>query len=528
MDYEFRQYQEDCENTLLADVLGTNDCHPVVAIPTGGGKTKILSSFIYKYLDEKPTDRVLVLSHTATIVQQNWEALGSFFPGIHIGLYSSGLGSKTISKITVGGIQSVYRKRKKFTEFDLVIVDECHMIPTKGMGRYRTFFNTVECIRVGLSGSPFRTGHGYVHKGEGALFNHMSYDLCSMENFNQLVADGYLTELYSKPPELQMNVDGITESGGDFKLKELSKRFDRESITKEAIKELLKFGKKYKSWLVFAIDIDHANHINEELNRHGIQSVALHSKSKNDRHEIKDDFVHGRIRAIVSVGMITTGFDAPNIDLLVLLRPTSSPVLHVQMIGRGLRTNPGKTHCLVLDFAGNVSRLGPINAVEVPEPTKKKKKGMGSPIVKDCPRCGCLHHPTVKVCNVCGHKFKFEQKIKTRADEEEVVRTQSPAKWMSVTDVKYNVHTKRGDPTAPKTLKVTYYCGLSTFSEYICYDHNGYAKRIANNWVRHRWKFDVQPRSVQELHDYAKHLHIPMQIKVDMQGKYPRIIDFEF
>ena len=417
--YDFRQYQEDAENALLHDVLSDPHCHPVIAIPTGGGKTKILSSFIYKYLELMPTHNILILSHTETILKQNYEAIQEFFPGIIIGLYSSGLGSRTREKITVAGIQSIFRKGKLFQKYNLCIVDECHTVPTRGSGMYRRFFESVKAVRVGLSGSPFRTGHGYVHKGEGALFNHMSYDLCTMSKFNQLVDDGYLTQLYSKPPQLQFRTDGIRMSAGDFNQKDLSQRFDRETVTAKAIEEILKFGQNYKSWLVFAIDIDHADKINAALIANGINSEALHSRSENDRHELKAQFVSYKLRAIVSVGMVTVGFDAPNIDMIVLLRPTASPVLHVQMIGRGLRVCEGKTHCLVLDFAGNVSRLGPINAVEIPTPYKKGKSGR--PIVKNCPVCGCQHHPTVKICNACGHEFEFVTKLRSKTSTEEVV-----------------------------------------------------------------------------------------------------------
>lgn len=524
MQYEYRAYQEECEDTLLQDVLSDPSCHPVAAIPTGGGKTKILSSFIYKYLDKLPMNRVLVLSHTETIVQQNYESIQQFFPGIRIGLYSSGLGSKTIEKITVAGIQSMYKKGDMFNQFNLVIIDECHTIPTSGSGRYRTFFKSTENTRIGLSGTPYRTGHGYVHKGEGALFNKLSYDLCTMQKFNKLVEDGYLTKLYSKPPEYQMDTSGVKVSAGDYNLKSLSQKLDRDTITKDAVKELVKFGKNYKSWLVFAIDIKHADNINKELIANGIPSVALHSKSGNDRHQVKKDFIQNRIQAIVSVGMVTTGFDAPNIDLLVLLRPTTSPVLHVQMVGRGLRVNEGKTHCLVLDFAGNISRLGPINDVQIKN--KKKGKGNGNPIVKTCPNCGCLHHPTVKVCDVCNHVFVFKEKIQDKFNDDEVVKTPTPKEWLKVSGIRYYIHKKRG---SPNSLKVEYQCGLFTLREFICYDHTGYAKYKADNWVQYRWRNSRMPQNLEELHRLSGvALKEPIDLLVDMHKKYPVILDSKF
>lgn len=526
MKYEFRQYQEDAENVLLEDVLNNKEVHPVVAIPTGGGKTKILSSFIYKYLEERPSHHILVLSHTETIIKQDYEAIQEFFPEIYIGLYSSGLGSKTIHKITVAGIQSIYRVPLKFAHFDIVIVDECHTVPVRGNGMYRKFFAAVpHVIRIGLSGSPFRTGHGYVYKGKNALFNKLSVDLCSRDEFNKLVNDGYLTKLFSKPPDLQMDTSNVKMSAGDYNLKDLSEKFDRDSITKEAVKELIKFGKNYKSWLVFAIDIKHADNINEQLQEAGIPSVALHSNSDNDRHDIKEKFIKGEHRAIVSVGMITTGFDAPNIDLIALLRPTTSPILHVQMIGRGSRVCEGKDHCLVLDFAGNIPRLGPINDVQVPE-KGKKKNGKGGPIVKTCPECGCLHHPLTKICDVCGHEFKFQTKLKHKFGGEEVVAESSTLKkWMPVSAVKYSIHKKF---KKPNTLRVEYFCGLYRISEYVCYDHTGYAKYKADYWVRTRWRLGALPSDVKELYEYSDSLAQPYEIYVDLHSKYPVILNAKF
>jgi DNA repair protein RadD len=521
--YDYRQYQEDCEDALLKDILSDKDCHPVIAVPTGGGKTKIIGGVIYKYLELNPTHNILIVSHTETIIKQDYEAIKIFFPGIYIGLYSSGLDSRSIEKITVAGIQSIYKKGDLFKDIDLCIVDECHTVPTKGNGMYRQFFNSIDVIRAGCSGSPFRTGHGYVHKGRGALFNKLSYDLCTLDKFNQLIEDGYLTKLYSKPPELQLDTDGVKESAGDYNLKHLSEKFDRDSITNAAIKELILLGKNYNSWLVFAIDIQHADRINEKLINSGILSTVLHSRSNGDRHQIKDDFVNKRIRALVSVGMITTGFDAPNIDLIVLLRPTKSPVLHVQMIGRGLRICEGKTHCLVLDFSGNIMRLGPINNVEVP--IKGKKKGTGRPIVKTCPDCGCLHHPTLKICDVCGHTFVFKENLKTTHSENEVIQKTSEKKWLKVTNIYYRIHSKMGKPDS---LRVIYMCGLYSLNEYICFNHVGYAKYKADNWVKFRWNLDRLPPDVSILHQYSKYLRQPSEILIDTNAKYPIILDNKF
>jgi len=220
--------------------------------------------------------------------------------------------------------------------------------------------------------------------------------------------------------------------------------------------------------------------------------------------------------------MVTTGFDAPNIDLICLLRPTKSPVLHVQMNGRGLRTYPEKSHCLVLDFAGNTSRLGPINHISIYEKKKGKK---GKKIVKECPECGCLHHPKVVLCNVCKHKFEFKEKITPKSSETEIIR-KNRFKWLKVSDIQYHIHSKKD---RPDSLRVKYICGLFSLNEYICLEHQGYAQFLARNWVKYRLRSGYSfPETTQELYDISHTLRKPSDIYVEFYSNYPKIKDAIF
>jgi len=524
MEYEVRQYQIDCEDALLKDVLA--GFNPVIAVPTGAGKTKIMGGFIYKYLEVKPADKILIISNTEDILKQDHEAIKRFFPGIIIGLYSAGLNSRTVQKITVGGIQSIYNKPELFRDFNVIIIDEAHTIPPKNSSMYMKFFNAIPGVRhIGLSATVYRMGTGYIYQGDKALFNKLSYDLSSMDDFNKLVEDGYLSELISKRTDLEMDTKGVKTTGGDFNQKDLSVKFDRDGITQDAIKESIEFGQhNYKSWLIFAIDIKHADHIAEELNRRGIKTRALHTGTKKDRPEIIRQFKAGEIRALSSVGMVTTGFDAPNIDLIILLRPTKSAVLHVQMIGRGLRKSPetDKTHCLVLDFAGNTKRLGPINNVLIPM-RKKKGEKKGEPPVKECPRCKCLVPPVMRICNVCGHVFEFKEKIRKRADDVEVVQKK---KWIDVSYVEYYIHKKTA---GYDSLKVVYQCGMVQINEFVCLNHEGYPKMKADNWIKFRWPVNhSHPRTVKEAFKHSDFLKVPKRLLVVRDKKYYNIEDISF
>lgn len=532
-----RYYQTDAANALYYAIKGDIECHPVAAIPTGSGKTLVMCEFIDTYLSENPLHRILVLSHVKEILEQNYAALEEHFDGITIGLYSAGLASRTIEKITVAGIQSIYTKSAKFSRFNVVIIDECHLVNTRQIGMYRTFLDGVTANYVGLTATAFRTGHGYIHIGEEALFNKLVYNMCDIEGFKELIDKGYLCRLIAKGTGMKLNTSGLKTRMNDYIPKQMSDRFDRDSITKMAVKEIIEYGQPYKKWLVFAIDIKHAKHIAAELNRNGIDTACVHSKMETDRDVEIYKFKSGKYRCLVNVNILTTGFDAPDIDLIAMLRPTQSPVLHIQSLGRGMRpftyeNGTIKDHCLVLDFAGNVSRLGPINDVEIEQNTAVD--GTGGQRMKECPNCQGLIPIQARECEYCGHKYPVREKIQERAYEGDIIRLDSKPKpkreWLNVTSIKYHHHVGRSGLIQ---MKASYLCGFKSFHEYICYDHprDSFAKYRANAWV----KFRLLPGSGMpaDCEDLIRGCRLggiknPKRILITLGGKFPSIDDMTF
>lgn len=518
MKFEPRQYQQDCV-TAWVDQLKAG-LNPVIAVPTGAGKTVILCGLVNEWIELYPDANILILSHTREIISQDYKALREFFPSFGTGIYSAGLGKKQIRKVTIGGIQSVYKHPELFTGFDICIIDEAHTINHKSAGMYRTFLKCLGIQVAGMSATIFRMGYGHIYKGDDALFDSLAYDLTSIRNFNKLVKDGYLTSLISKTTEFGLDSSKVRKTAGDYNIKHLAQVHDRWETTLIAVDECIKYGKNYKKWLVFAIDIDHANHIAKCLSDKGVPTGVLHSRMTEDREDVLEDFKDGKTRALVSVGMVTTGFDAPNVDLIVLLRPTLSTVLHVQMVGRGLRVYPDKKHCLVLDFAGNTLRLGPINNPVIP---KKKKKGKGKAPAKTCPACKAIAHASARYCDICGHEFQFVNKLTTKAGKADIVITDSPI-WQEVTEVRYQIHKKVGKPNS---LRVSYRVGMRIVNHYICLDHGGYAKQKADAWVAHK-----DPTctifTVDHVYNRRDMLKVPTHIKISYKGKYPEILKEKF
>ena len=512
-----RPYQSKAVAATFRYLIDNPDKHPVIGAPTGSGKSIIIAMIIEKTLLKWPNTHILIISHVKEIVDQNAKAITKLLPNITVGLYSSGLGVKDRQQVTVAGIQSIYRKSDEFKDYGLVIIDEAHTIPLSGSGMYRTFFNGIGRARyIGLTATPYRLGGGYIY-GKDRLFDDLSYDLTSSENFKKLTSDGYLSKLKSIGTEIELKTDrDIRTQNGDFKITDLSHKFDRQPITDAAIAEVIKHGADYKKWLIFAIDIDHAEHIAETLIRNNIMTQVVHSKMDDDRDAIIRKYKAGKYKAMVNVNVLTTGFDDPEIDLIVLLRPTKSPVLHVQMIGRGLRIAPNKPHCLVMDFGGNIDRLGPIDCVDVRE--KRKGKG-GDPITKRCPVCNTIHHPAVRICEFCDHEFEFKHGL-NNASGKSVVTDDS--RWFIIRSVQYHISTK---PNRPDSLLVTYQCGLTFFKEWVNPEHPGYAGHMGRHWLKFR---GLEVTTTKEAFEQSRKIKVPKRIKVNQRGKYPQIDDYEF
>ena len=521
MSIVLRHYQAEVTPAMVKYFKKNPGKHGLVALPTGSGKTYCIADLI-QHCDKHWGTKIIVLSHVKEILEQNHKSLSNYLDK-DIGLNSSMLGRREVRNITVAGIQSVFRTPELFKDFNLVIVDEAHLISMEEGTMYQKFFAGIgKHVCVGFTATPYRLGSGYIY-GKDAMFDDLVVDWTTRNKYNQLVEEGYLAKLTAKRTELEMDLKGIKLLGGDFNEKQLSERFDRDNVTNEAIKEILAAGKERKKWLIFAIDISHAEHIAEVLIRNGIPTAPVHSRMNEsgfDRQRSIQGLKDGTYRCVVNVNILTTGFDDPGIDFIAMLRPTNSPVLHVQSFGRGSRISEDKPDCLILDFAGNTDRLGPINDVVI----KKKGKGKegGEPITKTCPGCNSILPPAVRVCPDCGHKFVFEHNINAHATDSAII-SDGKHHWIKIDRVEYELNQKIG---APSTVKVVYHSGKIKINEWICVEHKGYAKHKADHWVKYRG--GEQCNIVEDLIVQSNILAKPREILVKKDGRYYTIKDSKF
>jgi len=528
-----RWYQTECAKAMLADVFEHTAIHPVGALPTGTGKSLTLCLLVDGILSRVPEANILVLSHDSKILEQDHEALTDYFLGFDICLHSAGLGFREKGKITVAGIQSIYKKASEFQDVKFIIIDEAHKIPFTGFGQYRQFLRSIHAQYMGLTATPYRYGNELIY-GEidytnikSPMFNRISYDATYGKKFNRLIDEGYLSPLIIEETKLKLDTKDIKIVNGDFSKTEMAHNFDRVDITNQAIAELLPWKDKYKKWMVFAIDTVHSDHIAETLNANGVSAVSIHSKSKTSDEDFHK-FKTGKVQVAVSVEKMTTGVNVPDIDLIAMLRPTRSPVIHVQTAGRGTRISPdtGKTHCAFFDFAGNTERLGPINDISVTVMEKKKKKRKGAPIYKTCENCGKKQHPAKRKCVECDHPFEFKESLTKKASNSKIIKSEikTGKHWLKVDDVLYSIHSRKG---VPSSLKVEYECNGEKIDELIKFSSKGFNRYLAENWIKHRAPKDAGlPKDVSGLYRGSKYLKRPVYIMFDYSNK--KIIDSKF
>jgi DNA repair protein RadD len=548
-----RPYQTEAVQSIW-DYFRSNTGNPLVAMPTGTGKSIVIARFLQSVYPLYPNQRVLMLTHVKELIQQNYNKLMAVWSQAPCGIFSAGLNQKVHNRpITFAGVASIAKKAELFGHIDLVLIDEAHLVSPSETTMYRKFL--AELLKtnpylkiIGFTATPWRLGHGRlidpVVNKDGievpSIFTDFCFDITGLEAFNRLIAEGYLIPLIPKRTKTLLSVDGVHMRGGEFIESELQTAVDKDEITYEALKEAMELGYERRKWLIFAAGTEHADHIAEMLNSLGVSTGVVHSKTEG-RDETLRSYDRGELRAVVNCNCLTTGFDQPDIDMIICLRPTASAVLWCQLLGRGTRpffakgydlnTIDGrlaaikasvKHNTLVLDYAGNTRRLGPINDPLIPK--RKGEKGGEAP-VKCCECCDTWNHASVRFCVHCGHEFLFETKLKFKASSDELIKGDMPiTEVFKVDHITINKHTKIN---TPDMMRISYYCGLNKFDEYVCPEHTNYAANKAARWWSARSR-NPMPRNTDEAIALADRLPHATHIRVWINKQYPEIMAYCF
>lgn len=502
---QLRPYQRDAVDAVW-NHIATSDTNPAVVLPTGSGKTHVIAELCRDAV-QKWNGRVIVVAHVKELIEQAAGKLQAVAPDLPVGVFSAGLGRRDLGyAVTIAGIQSVYQRAHDLGPLDLVIVDEAHLIPPDGEGMYRRFLADARDLCdhqrvIGLTATPYRMKTGTICGPDSVL-----HEVCFEAGVRELIVQGYLCPLKSRAGKAVADTSDIHVRGGEFVAGELEDRMDEDGLVEAACAEVVLATADRRSVLIFCSGVRHGEHVVRVLReRHGVECGFVEGGTPaKERDALIARFKSGELKYLANVNVLTTGFDAPNVDCVAMLRPTMSPGLYYQMVGRGFRLAEGKTECLVLDFGGNVLRHGPVDAIRLAD----TKDASGEAPAKQCPECDALIHAAYAVCPECGHKFPPRQvkHAAIAADEEVVSGSAGPARrGERVIEVAYYVHHKRNDPMAKPTMRVEYRIGFNRWArEWICLEHpeGGYARRKAEQWWRERSN-DAPPSSVEEAVEWA-------------------------
>ena len=362
MKFKLRNYQVSAVTAMFDDLKTSNKS--IVSLPTGGGKSLVIADFIHKL--NSPT---IILQPSREILSQSKEKLSTYVDKSDIGVYSASFNSKEIKKYTFATIQSVYKKPELFENFKVVIIDEAHLYKQGGM--FDKFIKGIGDIKLyGLTATPFKLVQKKKFDYKTKMMTIMGVlQMLTQLGFDEIIYNTTTKELTKQGYLCPMEYITHKDIEANFSLnsdKKIMEEFDLVLSLSglDNVITVLNQLLNYKSTIVFCPSVSTAMRL--ESLAEGISSAFVSGETPDkERKQILKDFKSGKIRVIFNCEVLTTGFDHPALDCIVLARPTKSLNLYNQMIGRGTRIAEGKTKCTIFDITGTVKHLGKLNEIEV-------------------------------------------------------------------------------------------------------------------------------------------------------------------
>jgi len=544
MNFSLRPYQQrvlDHLYTWWTQHPGAAET-PICVMPTGSGKSVVIAELARLLFDTWPDEhpRTVVLVPSKELAEQNAAKLVAMLPShIRVGYYSASLGRKVPdADVIVATIGSIYRDAHLLGVVRCVVIDECHMVNPDGaeVGRFRQFLTALARLCafrvVGFTATPFRGNGVWLTDGEDPLFT----GIASSIPVQELLDSNHLAPLVRPMDAIATRIDtaGIKTTSGDYNIGELSERVD--TYLPAAAAEAVQLAAGRRKWIAFTSTVANAEHLVGLLRGHGVATALVCGETPAaERADLIADFRAGRLRCLVTVLALATGFDVPDVDCILWLRPTQSPVLYVQGAGRGMRIADGKADCLWLDFSDTTERLGPVDAIKGRKRGKKVEDAEAPCIV--CDNCGARVRPaSTIICPECGHQMRDPEAEQARsASNAAIMASQVAPKLVTyeVDRVTYAVHRK---PGSPDSLRVEYWSGLRIVArEWVCLEHGGFAGEKARGWWKRRCISDVTwhaggscPSDCASALSFVTAVGIdePAAIRVNETGKYPEIVGY--
>lgn len=561
MAFKLRPYQVAAVDATVEHFRNSHES-AVIVLPTGAGKSLVIAR-----LADLASGRVLVLAHVKELVAQNHEKYLNY--GSDASIFSAGLGQKNSdAHVVFASVQSVAANLNAFAEnYSLLIIDECHRVSDKENTQYDKVIQQLkqsnQRLRVlGLTATPYRMGlgwnyqihyRGFVRSGDVKPFNRCIYEL----PLSTMVRSGYLT----KPKMMDMPVAQYDFSQldrnafGHYARADMNKLLVKHRrVTQSIVEQIIELSQNRAGVMIFACTVEHAQEILGYLPS-GESFIITGKTPQQERDALIAGFKQRRFKFLVNVSVLTTGFDAPHVDLIAILRATESVSLFQQIVGRGLRLSANKEDCLVIDYAGNGFNI------YQPEVGEKKPKGNTEPVqvycplcefpnifwgitddegtliehfgrrchglveqsghetqcdfrfrFKECPECNAQNDIAARGCHACGHKL---------IDPDDQLRAALQLKNALILRCSGMTFSEQN-----KSLKIEYHDeDGSTLMEYINLQ-NSAQRKVFNQQFGSRYKLGLEPSQFSDMQEVivnVEHFVAPDFVIARKQGHYWRI-----
>jgi DNA repair protein RadD len=576
--YKLRDYQQDAVNSAVKYFQKKRD-PAMIVLPTGAGKSLVIAE-----LARIAKGRVLVLAHVKELVEQNYEKYKSL--GLLAGIFSASLGKKDCDqKAIFGSVQSVARAPDDFfNEFSLLVIDECHRVadPTDaGSTQYQEVIkklqarNPLLCI-LGLTATPYRLGVGWIyqysHMGEIKTNQKRFFKQCVFElSLSYMIKNNFLTiPVKVNIPVTCYDFSELTEKNRTYTISDVEEILkNQKRLTPLIVNNIVDITEKFKRFgvMIFSSSVRHAKEIMSYLPVDDSR-IVLGDTEISERDEIVDDFKKKKFKYLVNVSVLTTGFDAPHVDVIAILRPTESNSLYQQIIGRGLRLAAGKKDCFILDYTG----MG--HDIYSPEINEKRPAKDTVAVIVPCPVCdfennfwgyvdynGEMIEHFGRKCNggsidaqtqeitPCGFRFRFklchqcgcENDITARACEKcEAILIDADAKLQQA-KLSKNAHVltpdkitfeERMDKNTNPYLEIRYYDADAQYvSEAHFFNNTSSVKKFNINFLRSHLKrpeLAVDLQTPLDVIKYQQLLRLPAFVIARKQDKFWKITEKVF
>ncbi|WP_432459897.1 DEAD/DEAH box helicase family protein [Agarivorans sp. QJM3NY_25] len=380
---QLRDYQQAAVDAVLSHFRQSDEA-AVVVLPTGAGKSIVIAE-----LARLARHPILVLAHVKELVEQNQSKFSAY--GFESGIFAAGLGQKQAQfPVTFASVQSLSRNLGQFSGYySLLVIDECHRVSDDSDSQYQVIIEHLKQQNpqlkvLGLTATPYRLDkgwiyqqhyHGYVRSEQARPFHKCIYEL----PLRHLINKGYLTQpLLVDAPAARYQFDELPSQYSEAQLDQFLSGCPR--VTQAICKQLLKLAESRRGVMVFAATVNHAREIAHYLPDEQTAVVTAETPHQQ-RDQLIEQFKQQQLKFLVNVSVLTTGFDAPHVDLIAILRRTASVSLYQQIAGRGLRLYPDKSDCLIVDYAGNNYDL------YQPEIGETKPNPNSTLVQVECPQC---------------------------------------------------------------------------------------------------------------------------------------------